>query len=37
MLSSSDERAQDPLALVGRIVEFYVETLLPELVPGQAE
>jgi uridine phosphorylase len=34
MLSSRDERAQDPLALVGRIAEFYVEVLMPELAPG---
>jgi uridine phosphorylase len=34
MLSSRDERAGAPLALVGRIVEFYVEALMPELVPG---
>ena len=31
MLSSGEERSSDPLALVGRIVEFYVETLVPEL------
>ena len=31
MLSSGEERAGAPLALVGRIVEFYVETLIPEL------
>ena len=34
MLSAGDERAGDPLTLVGRIVEFYVETLLPELEQG---
>jgi uridine phosphorylase len=32
MLSSSDEGAQAPLELVGRIAEFYVEVLMPELV-----
>ena len=31
MLSSGEQRAGAPLALVGRIVEFYVETLMPEL------
>ena len=31
MLSAGDERAGDPLTLVGRVVEFYVETLMPEL------
>jgi hypothetical protein len=34
MLASDDERAQDPLALVGRIAEFYVEVLMPELISG---
>ena len=34
MLSSQGERAQDPLALVGRIAEFYVEVLMPELGPS---
>lgn len=34
MLSSQGESAQDPLALVGRIAEFYVEVLMPDLVPG---
>ena len=33
MLSSNDESAQDPLVLVGRIAEFYVEVLMPELAP----
>ena len=32
MLSSNDDRAQDPLALVSRIVRFYVETLISQLV-----
>jgi uridine phosphorylase len=32
MLSSSGDRAQDPMMLVGRIVRFYVETLIPQLV-----
>ncbi|NIV40178.1 MAG: hypothetical protein GWN58_65475 [Anaerolineae bacterium] len=31
MLPAGEERAGAPLALVGRIVEFYVETLIPEL------
>lgn len=31
-LSSKGDRAQDPLALVGRIVRFYVEALIPQLV-----
>jgi uridine phosphorylase len=31
MLSLGEEGASDPLALVGRIVKFYVETLIPEL------
>lgn len=34
MLAAGEELPQDPLALVGKIVEFYVEVLLPELVPG---
>ena len=34
MLSSGEEHASAPLTLVGRIVEFYVETLIPELQPG---
>ena len=34
MLSSGEQRAGAPLALVGRIVEFCVETLMPELEPG---
>jgi uridine phosphorylase len=34
MLSSNDERPQDPLNLVGRIVEFYVEVLMPDLMRG---
>jgi uridine phosphorylase len=35
MLSSQGESAQDPLALVGGIAEFYVEILMPELMSGQ--
>ncbi len=31
MLPLSEESVSDPLALVGRIVKFYVETLIPEL------
>jgi purine-nucleoside phosphorylase len=34
MLSSNDEGTQDPLVLVGRIAEFYVEVLMPELMRG---
>ncbi len=34
MLSSKSEGAQDPLVSVGRIAEFYVETLIPELLRG---
>lgn len=34
MLSSSDEGAQDPLVSVGRIVEFYIKTLMPEILYG---
>lgn len=34
MLSSGEEGAGAPLALVGRIVEFYVEVLMRELGPG---
>jgi len=32
MLSTNDKTAQDPMALVGKIVEFYVEIIIPELV-----
>jgi uridine phosphorylase len=32
MLSSNDEEAQDPLELVGKLVEFYVEELMSELL-----
>jgi uridine phosphorylase len=32
MLSVEDQTAQDPLALAGRIVEFYVEVMIAELV-----
>lgn len=32
MLSSSDEGALNPLALVGRIVEFYIKILMPEIL-----
>jgi uridine phosphorylase len=32
MLSSGDRTAQDPMTLAGRIVEFYVEAMLPRLV-----
>lgn len=31
MLSASDNLTQDPLALAGKIAEFYVEVLMPEL------
>ena len=31
MLSGDGEEAQDPLALVGKLVEFYVEDLMPDL------
>ena len=31
MLSADAQAAHDPLTLVGQIVEFYVEVLLPEL------
>lgn len=34
MLSSNDEGAQDPLVSVGKIAEFYVEVLMPELMRG---
>jgi uridine phosphorylase len=34
MLSSNDEGAQDPLVSVGKIAEFYVEVLMPELLRG---
>lgn len=34
MLSSNDEGAKDPLVLVGKIAEFYVEVLMPELMRG---
>ncbi len=34
MLSSSDEGAQDPIVSVGKIAEFYVQVLVPELVRG---
>jgi len=34
MLSSNDEGEQDPLVSVGKIAEFYVEVLMPELLPG---
>jgi uridine phosphorylase len=34
MLSSNDEGAEDPLVLDGRIAEFYVEVLVPELMPA---
>jgi hypothetical protein len=32
MLSVDDKASQDPMSLAGKIVEFYVEILLPELV-----
>jgi uridine phosphorylase len=32
MLSIDDKVSQDPMALVGKIVEFYVDVLIPELV-----
>ena len=32
MLSADDRAAQDPMALAGKIVEFYAEVLIPELV-----
>lgn len=32
MLSADDRTAQDPMALAGRIVEFYAEVLIPELI-----
>ena len=32
MLSSNGDQTRDPLVLVGRIVRFYVETLIPRLV-----
>ena len=31
MLSSDNEEAQDPIALVGKLVEFYVEDIFPDL------
>jgi uridine phosphorylase len=31
MLSADDKTAQDPMTLAGKIVEFYVEVILPEL------
>jgi uridine phosphorylase len=34
MLSSSDTKTHDPLFLVGGIVEFYAEVLMPEIVRG---
>jgi uridine phosphorylase len=35
MLSTQAKTTQDPMALVGRIVEFYVEAVLPGLVRGE--
>ena len=32
VLSSNDEGARDPLVSVGKIAEFYVEVLIPELI-----
>ena len=32
MLSADDRAAQDPMTLAGKIVEFYTEVLIPELI-----
>ena len=34
MLSADDEGAQDPIGLVGKLAEFYVEELMPDLLAG---